>query len=296
MSAHLPLLPIVLDHLDTLSPAVKKQLPAIIARCSAALDAVHKASADHPLPESWPAVKRELKASATHLGLYSLAPAALVMLVDALFLYNPRDEVPPEPFVKQVVGVVRPELKALQEAVAPDSWIRIRLVGDEWEISFGNQRHRYPRRGDKAIVRLCKILANPCRRLGVADVDGDPDGRLAGDGRSYGEVETDRQGANALYARIQKLQGEIEEYGADETREAEMTDLLRQLERANNGKKIRSPGEKAHHKIASGIRDFVNKKLLKDMPDLYKHLEVSLKLDAPHFVYSPNPRTDWKID
>jgi hypothetical protein len=68
------------------------------------------------------------------------------------------------------------------------------------------------------------------------------------------------------------------------------------MKEAEDGKRVRSSLVRAHHNIATQIRNFLHDKLCRDMPRLADHLTGALKLDFPHFGYYPPTNTPaWEI-
>jgi hypothetical protein len=168
----------------------------------------------------------------------------------------------------------------------------IQLVGEVWELRFGNERGQYPERGNQCIGWVCTILAHPNRHLTVAEVRGDPEGELAADALLHGERKTDAEGVKRIKRRLAEIADIRDETGGSPRLDEEEAALLRQLEEAPT--QIKTPLKRAHHNIATQIRAFLHK-LANDMPNLAAHLKAALKLEAPHFGYYPTPGTPaWK--
>jgi hypothetical protein len=165
----------------------------------------------------------------------------------------------------------------------------IRLMGDAWDIKFGSERGQYQ---SKCIAWLRNILSQPNRTLTAPQVMGDPEGELTGDARLTGQSEGNYEAIQSLKRRLDDIDETIQETGGTESLADEKVRLLRQLD--NSTRQIQSGLRRRHHNIASQIRTFI-RKLENAMPQLAAHLRTSLKLDLPHFLYSPNLQIDWKF-
>lgn len=172
----------------------------------------------------------------------------------------------------------------------------IHLHTEVWHIRYEGESGTYPATGNMSIGWIAKLIAAPNRSLTVADVRGDPEGKLAADARMCGERETDHQGVTSILKRLQEIDDISAETGGCESLEEERIDLLERLKSADDGKQLLTALKKAHHNIATQIRTFIREKLVKDMPFLAAHLTLALKLDFPHFGYFPPVGTPaWKI-
>jgi hypothetical protein len=172
----------------------------------------------------------------------------------------------------------------------------IRKTAEIWHLRYQGELGEYPAKGNQSIGWLVKLLAYPNRSLSVADLLGDPEGKLATDARLGEERATSEEGIEAIKRRLEEIAGIMGETGGSESLEDEQAQLLRQLEAAGDGKQLSSPLRKAHHNIATQIRTFLKNKLAKDMPSLAAHLTASLRLDFPDVGYYPPAATPaWKI-
>jgi len=176
---------------------------------------------------------------------------------------------------------------------APNS---IRLVTEVWHLCYGTETGEYPKKGHGCMEWLAKLLGAPNRSLSVAELRGDPEGRLAADALLVGELETDRDGVKAIKKRLKEIEDITEETGGSEALENEKARLLHQLEDAGDCKQITNRLRKTHHNMATQIRRLRDKKLVKNMPNLAAHLKATLKFDIPDFgYYPPHGTPSWKI-
>ncbi len=198
--------------------------------------------------------------------------------------------------VRWCEGKQTPELlKEIKVGVATSD-NSVRLVGDVWHLNYGTEKGTYPKKGNQCIEWLAKMLAAPNHFFSVADLRGDPDGKLAGDGHLMGELETDLEGVKAIEKRLEEIDFLRATTGGTETLEDEKADLLRRLKAADSFKQITNSLRKAHHNIATQIRKLMRNKLAKDTPQFAAHLKATLKLDTPHLGYCPPTGTPvWKI-
>ena len=171
----------------------------------------------------------------------------------------------------------------------------IRLVGEVWHLLFGIEKVDCPKQGNQSLEWLAKLLSTPNRFLSIADLRGDPDGKLAGDAALNGEQITDPEGVSFIKKRLGEIEDLAEETGGSETLDNEKAELLRQLRTADDEKQFTNPLRKAHHNIATQIRS-LRSKWSKDAPNLFQHLKLALRLEFPHFSYRPPAGTPiWQV-
>jgi hypothetical protein len=135
----------------------------------------------------------------------------------------------------------------------------IYLEAETWHLRHLGERGNYPAKGNQAITWLAKLLTRPGRAFSVAELCGDPDGKLAADGLLRGEAETTPEGVRAIMNRIAQLDDLTVGVGLSPSQQEEYADLLISLENAQGGKQIWSRLRKAHHNMASQIRHFIGK-------------------------------------
>lgn len=173
----------------------------------------------------------------------------------------------------------------------------VRLVAQVWHLRFEGQTGEYPARGNMALGWLAKLLTSPKRTWTVAEIRGDPEGKLAGDALLRGEREIDDSGIKAIRERLVEI-GDIraETGGGSDVLDQEEEALLAALKRDDYGHQMTTMLKNAHHNIASQLRNFLNNKLAKDMPKLAAHLKAAIQLDYPHFGYTPpTGSASWEI-
>src|SRR5262245_5783347 len=172
----------------------------------------------------------------------------------------------------------------------------IRLKGDIWHLRFHGESADYPRSRNQSLTWLHKLLAAPNKPFTVAELKGDPGGKLAADATIGTELLTDDVGIKRIEDRLEELKEIAKNTGGSEALEQEEEALLKQQNEARRGKKIDSPLKAAHRNIALQIRNLRERKLAKDMPTLAAHLRAGLKLAFPFFGYYPPPGTSaWQI-
>lgn len=170
----------------------------------------------------------------------------------------------------------------------------VSLVGEIWHLRFGGESTQCARSGNQVLGWLPKLLTARNRLVTVADIRGDPDGRLAGDAKLLEQRETDTAGLRKIKDRLEDID-QLDPAGTNESLQEEKTDLLQRLGAACEAKQFSSNLRSDHHNIATQIRSFI-KKLKDSMPLLAAHLQASLKLDYPNFGYFPPTGTPvWKI-
>ena len=166
-------------------------------------------------------------------------------------------------------------------------------TGDTWTIRYGTEKGDYADR--KSIGWLVQLLARPNRSLTVAELRGDPEGKLAADAYLGKEAETNAEGILAIKKRLQEIEDTAAEVEWSEKSSDEYADLLRRVEAAKGGKQIVTSANKEHHNVASQLR-ILRRALKSNMPTLFAHLIASLQLDRPHLgYYPPVGAPNWKI-
>jgi CheY-like chemotaxis protein len=181
------------------------------------------------------------------------------------------------------------------EAAAPAE-NSIRLKGEIWHLRFHGESADYPRKGNQSLTWLHMLLATPNKRFSVAELLGDPDGKLAAEAKIGTERVTDDAGLKRIKLRLEEIDEIIANTGGSEALDHEKAALLKQLQEALRGKKTDSPLKDAHRNIAVQTRALRDKKLAKDMPVLAAHLRAALKLNFPNVGYYPPVGTSsWQV-
>jgi hypothetical protein len=158
----------------------------------------------------------------------------------------------------------------------------IHKKGDYWTLRFGSETGRYNR---KCPEWLAKLLGSPNRSFSVAELLGDPDGRLAADAALGSETAGDAQWIKRLRNELSDVEEAIKDTGGTEASFDKKKELLDQLKEAR--KRIPDSLRKAHRNIATQFRSFIRDTLTADMPQLAAHLKSSLAMDLPNFAYRP---------
>jgi hypothetical protein len=162
----------------------------------------------------------------------------------------------------------------------------IRLSGEVWHIRYDQEIGAFPKKGSQALGWIAKLLAAPGCSFTVADLLGDPEGKLAADALLMGECETDPEGVEAIKTRLAEIEEIAAETGGSEAMDNEKSDLLRRLQAADYGTQILNPLRKSHHNIATQIRK-LRDKLSESMPKLGTYLRVTFRFEFPQFGYYP---------
>jgi CheY-like chemotaxis protein len=225
-------------------------------------------------------VKLALKLSKTAPYLRYLVDCELRVQVSAMVNHDPAR-------IKQI-------LRETEGAEGPEN--SIRLQAEVWHLRFHGESGDYPRMRYQSLDWLHKLLAAPNKLFTVAELRGDPDGRLAADARMGVEQQTDAAGLKQIMNRMEEIEEIAKMAGWSERWEDQYTVLLKQRDGALRGKKVDSPLGKAHHNIATQLRNLCDKMANGSMPRLAAHLRAALKLAFPHIGYYPPPGTSaWQI-
>ncbi len=172
---------------------------------------------------------------------------------------------------------------------------QLQLVGEVWHARFRCEKGDYHVKGNQALAWLAKLLAAPNRLLTVANLRGDPDGRLAADAMLSGQRQMDSSTIRDIKRRLEEIDAIAENAGGSERLDEEKMQLLRQIT-GPTGKILESQLRGDHRNIATQLRSLTRKKLKKEMPQLSAYLQASLKLELPEFgYYPPAPTPAWQI-
>jgi hypothetical protein len=129
----------------------------------------------------------------------------------------------------------------------------IRQVGDIWHLRYQDESGDYPAKDNQALGWLAQLLAAPGRHLTVADVRGEPEGKLRADATPKGERLIDAEGLELIWKRLQEKDHLTENTGPSEKLEEERADLLRAVKEWEKGKQVQTPLTKGHHNIATQL-------------------------------------------
>ncbi|HEY1380592.1 MAG TPA: hypothetical protein VGF55_27575 [Gemmataceae bacterium] len=178
----------------------------------------------------------------------------------------------------------------------PDNTCALKLHKGWWKLRYNGESGSYKAKGNQCITWLAKLLAGPNRMYTVAQLRGDPEGKLAADALIGNERETDHEGEEAIKRRLEDLEEIISDTGGTEVLQAEMEDLIASLQRIRDARTLGTPLKRAHANMATQLRTFRTKKLATDMPQLAAHLHASLKMELPEFgYYPPEPAPAWQF-
>jgi hypothetical protein len=178
---------------------------------------------------------------------------------------------------------------------ADESGNYLRRVAGVWHFGYEDEVGEYPARGNQCIGWLAKLFPAPNRPFSVADLRGDPDGKLTADAQLGEARATEIEALRSIHFELRQVEDIAEEVGWSKDLEAKKTDLLGRVKKFEANKKISGPLRKAHHNVAAQIREFLKANLAKDMPKLAAHLAASLQLNYPDVTYQPPAGTPaWK--
>jgi hypothetical protein len=174
----------------------------------------------------------------------------------------------------------------------PDSEYQLRLVGKVWHVRYLGEEGDYPAEDNQALGWLAKLLAASKRLLTMAELRGDPEGKLTADAMLGSEREADRTAINAIKRQLEDIDEVANTAGWSAELEKQKADLLDRLKTA--AKALNPTLKREHHNVATQLRALYREKLVKDMPLLAAHLQEWLKLDYPYVGYDPpDPPPTW---
>jgi hypothetical protein len=164
----------------------------------------------------------------------------------------------------------------------------LRRVGKIWHLRYQNEEAEFPVRGNKFLGWLAKLLSKPDHGWTVAELLGDPDGKLKADTFLGGERTANPEALEAIWKRMQDIDTTIEELGGCEALEDERNELLKQVEACSAKEPMRTGVGKAYHNITTQKRQFL-KELKPHMPQLTAHLQASIDPSARDYTITYRP-------
>jgi hypothetical protein len=170
----------------------------------------------------------------------------------------------------------------------PKSLMSLCRVGQVWHLRYHNEKADFPVDGNKFLGWLAKLLAKRAYAWTVAELLGDPEGKLKADASLRGERVTDADGLRKIRNRLEDIDAMIATTGGSEAPEAEKAQLLKQVEHWSKQRRINSPVARAYNNIGTQKRQFILK--LKDnMPQLAAHLKAAIVLSGEDFTVAYRP-------
>jgi hypothetical protein len=174
----------------------------------------------------------------------------------------------------------------------------LRRVGEVWHLCYQGENADFPVKGNQFLGWLAKLLAKPGQAWTVAELRGDPEGKLKADALLGSEHAKDKDGLRKIYDRIQEINHITEQTGGSDRLEDEKEELLRQVEKFSAKRRIESSVGKAYHNITTQKRQFLTK-LEKQMPQLAAHLRACITQFKEHYTVSYQPAAGtprWHIE
>jgi len=203
-------------------------------------------------------------------------------------------DAPPErPSQHEEFGKAVAALREWARTVRESPDYRCELKDGTWHVRYPGEAHNYLARGNQAIAWLAKLLATPNRLFTVADLRGDPEGKLAADAMLGAEPEQVRREIEGIKKQLDDIATITEDTGGSDATENEKANLLNRLKVLRTNR-LDAQLRKDHANIATQLRK-LRGKLMDDMPQLAAHLKASLKLEYPEVGYCPAaPSPSWK--
>jgi hypothetical protein len=184
-------------------------------------------------------------------------------------------------------------LEQVEELATQEDTASVRREAEVWHFRYLKEKGSYTDR--KCIPWLVKLLAAPGSKLTVADLRGDPEGKLAEDASQVATPKADHQAVKDALAELKGIADIRDGTGGSDALDEREAALRAYVDGDPAKKTLTSNLKRYHHNICSQLNDFL-KALASDMPLLAAHLEAGISKNFPHFRYSPpNHPPDWKI-
>jgi hypothetical protein len=174
----------------------------------------------------------------------------------------------------------------------------IRLAGEIWHLGYRGEKANLSRKDCQFLGWLAKLLSKPNHAWTMPELLGDPEGKIAADAKLGGERLVDSEGVQAIYNRLRDIQAIIEDTGGSEHLEHEQTDLLRRVEKYAARGQVNTAIRRQYKNVTTQKRQFLIR-LKPLMPELTRHLKVSLSQSGKDFTlsYRPSPDTPaWHVE
>jgi hypothetical protein len=195
--------------------------------------------------------------------------------------------------------VAKAQLAGMSERTEPDAaGMSICRVGEVWHLRYLSEEADFPVCGNKFLGWLAKLLAKPDYAWTIADLLGDPEGKLKADALLGGERAKDKDSLRTIWERIQEIDDTIGDAGGSEELESEKAKLLRQVEGHSSKERMTAAVAKAYKNITTQKRKFLQK-LKKKMPQLSAHLKASLVPSGKDLTLSYRPAAGtarWRVE
>jgi hypothetical protein len=169
-------------------------------------------------------------------------------------------------------------------------------VGEIWCLRYHDEINNFPVKGNQFIRWLAKLLEQRNCPLTVAELYGDPGGKLAADASLGGEDTQDRESLQATYKRMEDIQTIIADTGGSEELEAELEELVRQV--GKSSERMKTGIGRAYHNIATQKRMFLQK-IQEQMPELRAHLRTYIHQEPSGYTFCyrpPDGTLRWQIE
>jgi hypothetical protein len=174
---------------------------------------------------------------------------------------------------------INPEMEAL---------LSLRRVGQVWHMCYHDEQADFPVKGNQFLGWLAKLLAQPNKNLTVAELWGDPKGKITADARLGGERAKDKESLQKIWSEIQDIDAIAEEKGWTDGLTEQKNRLLKEVARCSARKRLRTGVGNSYNNITTQKRQFLAK-LKKDMPRLAAHLRSCLQSSADDLSLSYQP-------
>jgi hypothetical protein len=187
---------------------------------------------------------------------------------------------------------------AAEDARPPDPPVSLRRVGEVWHLRYHDEEADYPVKGNQFIGWLAKLLDKPNRTWTVAELRGDPDGKLKADASLGGQPITDEESLQKIQDHIEDIDATIEATGGSEALEEQKARLLGQVADCAKRRRIISPLSKAYGNIQTQKSLFLTK-LKAEMPQLGTHLRACIIFSGKDYTIAYRPPSNaplWQVE
>jgi hypothetical protein len=166
----------------------------------------------------------------------------------------------------------------------------LRRVGKNWRLRYPNdQDGDFPVKDHKFLGWLAKLLSKPGYPWTVAELYGDPEGKIKADAALGGERARDWEYLRRIWDRIQEIDITTQTTGGSAELAAERGDLLQQVRGHSATELMEAEVRKAYHNVTTQLRLFLKTLAREGMPRLAAHLRTALKTSSDDCAISYRP-------
>jgi hypothetical protein len=179
----------------------------------------------------------------------------------------------------------------------PDQPLSLRRNVAMWQVRYHDEEGHFPVKGNQFISWLAKLLAKPEHHWPIADLRGDPEGKLAADARLGGERSKDERYLQDIHKDIADVEAIAAETGSTEALEERREKLLQEVQKHSAKEQMETSIQKDYENVLKQRKLFIKK--LDEMPQFAAHLEACIQSFSNDYTFAykpPQGTLTWDIE